>query len=93
VEEVSRQGGGRQKGNGLQAGALKVDHLGWAWGCKGDVVDHGGSLGVCIACKAISDQGIEEFGKHLPYPMVTWLVEEIQSWVVGNVNHWLVWVS
>jgi len=97
VEEVSRQGGGRWKVNGLRAGALKVDRLGWAWGCKGDVVgcggNHGGSPGVCIARKAISDQGIGEFGKHPPYPMVTWLVEEIQSWVIGNVNHWLVWVS
>ena len=85
------------EGGGLWAGALKVYCLGWAWGRKGDVVgrggNHGGSPGVCIVHKAISDQGIGEFGKHLPNPMVTWLVKDIQSWVIGNVDGWLVWVS
>ncbi len=51
-----------------------------------------GSPGVHIACKAISDQGIGEFGENLPYPMVTWLVKEIQSWVIGNVDCWLAWI-
>ena len=41
---MSRQGVGRQRGDGLWTRALKVKHLGWAWGCKGNVVSHGGTI-------------------------------------------------
>ncbi len=34
----------QSEGGGLQTGALKVDHLGWAWGCKGNMVGHGGMI-------------------------------------------------
>ncbi len=91
---MCRQGISRWRGNGLQTGDLKVKHLGWAWGCKGNVVSHGrdcgGSSGVCIACEAVGYQCIWRFGEDLPYPMVTWLVEEIQSWVIRNMDCGLV---
>ena len=96
MEEVSRQGIGWQRGNGLQTRALKMEHLGWAWGCKGNVVgcggNYGGSPSVCVVRKAIGNQGIREFGENTPYTMVTWLVKKVQIWVIGNVDHWLVWM-
>jgi len=73
-----------------------MEHLDWAWGCKGNVVGHGGnsggSPGVHVVHEAIGNQGIMEFGENMPYNMVAWLVKEIQSWVIGNVDCWLVWM-
>jgi len=55
--------------------------------------DRGGNTGVHISCETVGYQGIGELCKNLPYSMVAQLVEEIQSWVIGDVNGWLVWVS
>ncbi len=50
------------EGDGLQTRTLKVEHLGWAWGGKGNVVGHGGnysgSPGVRVMHKAIGYQSI-----------------------------------
>jgi len=50
MTDPSIGGGGEQtgwqqaEGGGLQTRALKMDCLGWAWGCKGNVVGHGGTV-------------------------------------------------
>jgi len=56
---VVRHGGSQWRGDGLQTRALKMEHLGWAWGCKGNVVgcggNCGGSTGVCILREAVGN--------------------------------------
>jgi len=94
---MCRQGTSGQEGDGLWARALEVECLGWARGCKGNVISHGrndgGGSGIRIAHKAVGYQCIWRLREDSPYTMVTWLVEEVQSWVIRNVDCGLVQVS